>query len=201
MGFPCQDISHANHAPVGIDGVRSGSIMHVIKLVRTLPFVRLIFLENSPAIRMRGLDTLTTELKKSGFNLCWGLFAACDVGSPQTRLRWFGLAFRTGKDIDGMRMPLTKRPWKLEPHVDRVIPRSDIIYNRLQLLGNAVVPQCARLAFSTLCSEWKQGTVKRDPKCKLPKIKMTYPTGDTVILAKIKNGTVTPAIDHSSPLW
>lgn len=180
MGFPCQDISTAKHNAEGIDGVRSGSVMHVIRLVKDLSFVRLLFLENSPALRTRGLHSLEKALKTSGFNLCWGLFAACDVGSPQKRLRWYGIAYREGKDVAALNIPFKKRPWKLEPNIERVVPKSDAAVNRLQLLGNAVVPQCARFAFSTLCAKWQAGVVERKHACKLPTIRLIYPSRDVV---------------------
>jgi DNA (cytosine-5)-methyltransferase 1 len=91
-GFPCQDISVAGSGQ-GLAGERSGLFFEIIRLVREIqpPF---IFLENVPAIRTRGLDTVLKEFAKARYDCRWTMLSAADVGAPHKRERWFLLARR-----------------------------------------------------------------------------------------------------------
>jgi len=52
-----------------------------------------IFLENVPAIRTRGLETVVGELSGAGYDCRWGMLSAYDMGAPHKRERWFLLAY------------------------------------------------------------------------------------------------------------
>ena len=84
-GFPCQDISVAGSG-AGLSGERSGLWREFARIIReVLP--RFVFVENSPALVTRGLDTVLGDLAAMGFNAEWGVFGADDVGAPHRRKR------------------------------------------------------------------------------------------------------------------
>ena len=89
-GFPCQDISVAGKG-AGIEGERSGlwSEMHRI-ICEVRP--RFVFVENSPMLTLRGLHRVLGDLAASGYDACWCVLGADDVGAPHIRKRLWLLA-------------------------------------------------------------------------------------------------------------
>ena len=84
-GFPCQDISVAGKG-AGIDGERSGlwgEMARIIGEVRP----RFVFVENSPALTLRGLGRVLGDLAALGYDAEWGVLAAADVGAAHKRER------------------------------------------------------------------------------------------------------------------
>lgn len=113
-GFPCQDISVAGNG-VGLEGERSGLFFEIVRLVGELR-PRFIFLENVPAITVRGLDRVLLELTKIGYDCRWTIVSAAEVGAPHLRERWFLLAYangeRGGDESDGIgRRRDSTKPW------------------------------------------------------------------------------------------
>lgn len=155
-GFPCQDVSAANPNGEGIHGKRSGLVKHVFRLVDELPSVSIVFLENSPFIQTRGLQYIERSFRKRGFSCRWGIFACQELGAPMLRKRWYCVAERQAL-IHQLQVPHAahiKHNWSREP-VPRLVQRenriTDKVYmRRCQMLGNAIVPQCAVHAFNTL---------------------------------------------------
>jgi DNA (cytosine-5)-methyltransferase 1 len=94
-GFPCQDISVAGKG-AGLDGERSGLFYEVVRLAKEFQ-PTFLFLENVPAIRTRGLDTVIQELTKIGYDCRWTMLSASDVGAPHKRERWFLLGHSSGR--------------------------------------------------------------------------------------------------------
>jgi DNA (cytosine-5)-methyltransferase 1 len=45
------------------------------------------FIENSPMLTLRGLDTVLCDLAEMGFDANWGVVSAADVGAPHLRER------------------------------------------------------------------------------------------------------------------
>lgn len=90
-GFPCQDISVAGRG-VGLAGKRSGLFSEIMRLVDELQ-PKIIFLENVPAITTRGLDKVTAEITKRGYDSRWQTLSASEVGAPHKRNRWWLLAY------------------------------------------------------------------------------------------------------------
>lgn len=90
-GFPCQDISVAGNG-VGISGKRSGLFREIVRLAKEIE-PSFLFLENVPAIRTRGLDTVIEELTGLGYDLRWCMLSAAQVGAPHKRERWFLLGY------------------------------------------------------------------------------------------------------------
>jgi len=89
-GFPCQDISAAGRGK-GLDGERSGLFREIVRLVEEAN-PRLVFLENVPAIRTRGLDQVIQAFTDLRYDCRWTRISAASVGAPHLRERWFLLA-------------------------------------------------------------------------------------------------------------
>lgn len=94
-GFPCQDISVAGNG-AGLEGKRSGLFFQIVRLAEEIK-PSFIFLENVPAIRTRGLDSVGKELAELGYDCRWGVISAYDMGAPHKRERWFLLAHNNGE--------------------------------------------------------------------------------------------------------
>lgn len=92
-GFPCQDISVAG-AGKGLEGERSGLFFEIARLTSELR-PRFVFLENVPAITVRGLDRVCLEFTKMGYDCRWTTITAASVGACHRRERWFMLAYDT----------------------------------------------------------------------------------------------------------
>ena len=159
-GFPCQDISVAGDG-VGLGGSRSGLFFEVIRLICELR-PRFVFLENVPAITVRGLDRVLLELTSLGYDCRWTIVSAAEMGAPHLRERWWLLAHSVDHTLRGRHGTsqgevLTRRNgtlnpgrWSAEPDVGRVAHGVSLRVDRLRGLGNAVVPACAREAFERL---------------------------------------------------
>jgi DNA (cytosine-5)-methyltransferase 1 len=89
-GFPCQDISVAGKG-AGLGGERSGLYFQILRLVDECK-PSYVFLENVPAIRTRGLETVAETFAERGYDLKWTVLSAAEVGAPHLRKRWFCLA-------------------------------------------------------------------------------------------------------------
>ena len=96
-GFPCQDISTAGGG-TGLDGPRSGLVWEVFRVLDAVR-PKFLFLENSPAIRLRGRNRILAALVARGYAYRDGVLAASALGAPHARMRWWLLA----ADADGLR--------------------------------------------------------------------------------------------------
>jgi DNA (cytosine-5)-methyltransferase 1 len=156
--FPCQDVSVAGRGQgLGV-GTRSSLVFDVFRLVEELgPSVELLFLENSPAIRTRGLDQLLDACRRRGFDrVVWTYASARDVGAHHKRKRFFLLASRA---ISKTKKIPTTSAWDgfafRDASVPRLKPRGDeaassVERKRVSALGNAVVPAALAAAWNTL---------------------------------------------------
>ena len=160
-GFPCQDISPAGTG-AGLEGVRSGLWFDMLRLVQECR-PGWVVVENSPALRVRGADTVLGGLEAAGY-ACWPLVVgAAHAGAPHRRQRVFILAHAAGARLEVRRSqpahppprpcPERRRGWPPEPGVGRVVDgvptrldqhdRPATRRARLKALGNAVVPEIA----------------------------------------------------------
>lgn len=89
-GFPCQDLSYAGNG-AGLAGERSGLFFEITRIARVIR-PRYIFLENVPAITVRGGRDVAGELTALGYDSRWGVLSAYDVGAPHLRERWWCLS-------------------------------------------------------------------------------------------------------------
>lgn len=84
-GFPCQNISVAGRGE-GIEGDRSGLWREYARIIREVR-PRYVFVENSPALRTRGLTRVLSDLAEAGYDAVWTVMGADDVGAPHKRKR------------------------------------------------------------------------------------------------------------------
>ncbi len=96
-GFPCQDISTAGNGE-GLEGERSGLFFEVTRLAREIR-PRFVFLENVPAITVRGLDRVCLEFTSMGYDSRWTHLSASSVGANHQRDRWWFLAYSNGNGV------------------------------------------------------------------------------------------------------
>lgn len=170
-GFPCQDISVAGTGK-GLDGKRSGLIFQLFRLVRDCR-PRFVFLENVPAITVRGLDRILLDLAHMGYDARWTTVSAAEVGACHIRKRWFLLAHSNRIGLREKPKPekrqhdkrkskiqsyneskawnFTRSPaGKVTPTVDRTGDGIPYTLDRNRALGNSVHPQAAKKAFMKL---------------------------------------------------
>ena len=95
-GFPCQDISIAGRG-AGLGGKRSGLFFEIVRLIGEIRPC-FVFLENVPAIRIRGGDIVAKELARLGYDSRWATLSAADVGANHHRKRWWLLAHANSGD-------------------------------------------------------------------------------------------------------
>lgn len=117
-GFPCQDLSFAGKG-AGIDGPRSGLFREMARIVGEIR-PRIWVMENVPAIRTRGLDTVVGTIADLGYSAVWGTISGSGVGAPHRRRRWFCIAMAntTGTGLEGCGKD-TGQPQKPEPRHGR----------------------------------------------------------------------------------
>lgn len=163
--FPCQDVSIAGSTKSGINGERSSLWWEVLRLVNECKHVDMVLLENSPMIHYRGLRSIVRTLSQRKFVCRWGYFAARDCGALQKRQRWYLLASKPGVQLRQVTPPahtfanlnrvprLIKRPASIPP-----------FRNRMQRLGNAVVPQVSALAYNSLAGIRETSALPTFPK-------------------------------------
>ncbi|CAL8461547.1 g1078 [Coccomyxa elongata] len=171
-GSPCLDVSTSFPKGQGIEGGRSSLVHQVFRLADECPAIKCIVLENSNALRARGLGeieandtaasypkgTILQELFRRGFTVSWSVFSAADVGAPHLRRRLYLMAIRDGWVPPVLSKRRLRFDWGHEP-VPRVIPRTytprglaryEVANRQARMFGNAVVPQCVAFAYRTL---------------------------------------------------
>ena len=93
-GFPCQDISAAGKG-AGITGERSGLWKEFARIICEVR-PRFVFVENSPMLTSRGLDTVLRDLAALGYDAEWGVLGAHHAGAPHKRDRMWIVAHAAG---------------------------------------------------------------------------------------------------------
>jgi len=89
-GFPCQDISAAGKG-AGITGARSGLWKEFARIIGEVR-PRYAFIENSPMLTIRGLETVLCDLAEMGFDAGWGCIGGDHCGASHRRERIWILA-------------------------------------------------------------------------------------------------------------
>lgn len=158
-GFPCQDISTIGSGR-GLDGARSGLWFEYARIIGEVG-PRWVIIENSPALRSRGLSIILQNLCEIGFDAEWHCIPASHVGAPHQRDRIWIVAYPTGirreqgnahkkRCITGITPWAKQRPWDGSSDmwrwaaesgvcgVDYVVPNR---VHRIDSIGNAVVPE------------------------------------------------------------
>lgn len=90
-GFPCQDISVAGKME-GINGARSGLWGEMYRICREVG-PRYIIIENSPALLIRGFETVLCNLSQIGYNAQWQCIRNSAFGYPHKRERLYVIAY------------------------------------------------------------------------------------------------------------
>jgi len=174
-GFPCQDISAAGRG-AGIDGERSGLWMEMARIIGEVR-PRYAFVENSPVLTSRGLGVVLGDLAAMGFDARWGVLGASDVGAPHQRERIWIFANAHGEPIPSVQHPrrserseTASSPWSVDavdfdfggrigrkripqPGIPRVVDGVVGRLERLRVIGNGQVPQCAAEAWRRLTAD------------------------------------------------
>lgn len=173
-GFPCQDVSSVginDASRSGTSGLlkeRSGLVVQVMRLTKELN-PSFVLLENVKAItRDPAFESMLRGFAKLGYRGFWDQFNAASMGFPHRRDRWFMLAVRDDaqarrlshrvqrvvQERIGTALHTPRRETSLMAHPPR---GSEPIRTRLELLGNSLVPDVARLAFATLLTRSLNG--------------------------------------------
>ncbi len=110
-GFPCQDISSAGGG-AGITGSKSKMWTHMARIIGEVR-PQYAFIENSPMLTIRGLETVLCDLAKMGFNANWGVISAADVGAPHLRERIWIVAHSNsnGKSVSPINAKQVCKPY------------------------------------------------------------------------------------------
>lgn len=163
-GFPCQDVSVMNIRGKGVFGERSGLVFEAIRIA-SVSDASVVFLENSPNLVHRGLDSVIQGLQDANFvKIVWGVFSAASVGAPHQRKRLYLMACQNSIKADKTLKKLvtvntkihdTLPRWKTNPPPSsRIVRHSPFTRKSIQtrgfLLGNSVVPASARRACEAL---------------------------------------------------
>jgi DNA (cytosine-5)-methyltransferase 1 len=157
-GFPCQDISTAGKG-AGINGNKSGLWKEFKRIIwEILP--KFAFIENSPALIVRGLDQVICDLASMGYDCRWGVFSSASVGGEHVRERLFILAYPYSTQCKGGGIPgriypentitCHTRRGKDKPGLDRTLNGVAFGSHRLKAIGNGQDPEVAAKAFKTL---------------------------------------------------
>jgi len=153
-GFPCQDISVAGNG-AGLDGERSGLWLEMARIIGEVRPC-FAFVENSPALTIRGLGRVLGDLAEMGYDAEWGVLGAVDVGAPHQRDRCWLVAYLPSVyaqgQSDGQRQeqPWRSCRWPTESGLDRVAYGVADRVDRLTAIGNGQVPICAAEAWTRL---------------------------------------------------
>jgi len=158
-GFPCQDISVAGNG-AGLDGERSGLWMEMARIIGEVR-PAFAFVENSPALTLRGLGRVLGDLAEMGYDAEWGVLGAVDVGAPHQRDRCWLVAHLQGvhaqgqPDGPGQEQPWRSSGWPAESGLDRVADGVADRVDRLTAIGNGQVPFCAAEAWLRLLARFR----------------------------------------------
>lgn len=159
-GFPCQDVSDASRGRGGgITGKKSGLWREYARIVSEIR-PRFVVVENvAGAAVQKWLPTVRRDLHLLGYRTRAFRIDAREVGAPHARARIFVVGDSDAKGepvgpIDAQMARLPEAPgfgrcWREpKPRTLRVadgVPRR-MDRERVRMLGDAVVPECARLA-------------------------------------------------------
>lgn len=157
-GWPCQD-----NSPMGLrkgaGGSRSGLLRHALRLAEESG-APMLFLENVPASLHRGLEPILKKLvADGGYDISWCTIPASAVGAPHVRKRLFILAVKRGFEHSwpalGEYVPFD---WSRTAEPPRTVSPLETVHarwKRVAMTGNAVVPDCVRMAFVTLATGFR----------------------------------------------
>ncbi len=166
-GFVCTDVSVANQKSTGLDGDRTGatwdSTADCIRIIRP----KKVFLENSAAILVRGIERVADDLSRMGYEFSWGVLGATHTGGIHERRRWWCVATHTSciglerrYSVEAEREASARSIQTLrESEIQVEIPDPESFgdcnvtprrVERLRAIGNGQVPSVAAAAWEIL---------------------------------------------------
>jgi len=164
-GFPCQDISAAGKG-AGIKGERSGMWKHMARIIREVE-PRFVFVENSPALLVRGIGVVLGDLATLGYDARWGVLGARNCGGPVERQRiWIaGSNAKHGQEGVGAKLEkssIQRRArgqcpefWlQAPPKCFGMEHGMDSYVDQVAAIGNGQVPAVAALAWRILTEDF-----------------------------------------------
>lgn len=173
-GFPCQDVSTASPRGHGLAGARSGLWFEFARIVRAMR-PDWVVVENTAGATKRWVEPVRGSLRQLGYASIPIPLEARYVGAPHRRGRVFLVAHTDSEALrfkqqreptrSSDRVPNRqetvavddgpKARWTTEPSLHRVDDgapsgvdmdaRRAVDAERVRVLGNAVVPQCAEI--------------------------------------------------------
>ncbi|MFA7238958.1 MAG: DNA (cytosine-5-)-methyltransferase [Sulfuricellaceae bacterium] len=174
-GFPCQDISRAGKG-AGLAGKQSGLWADYLRLIKTHE-PRFVIIENVGRLRSNGLFEILKNLFEVGYDAEWHCIPAYAVGSPQERDRTWIVAYpvqprftgrwasrisggsageeEVGQDGRRESQEADVQFW-VEPDVDRVAYGLPDAVDRINKLGNAVLPQIPEIIGHAILQSMKE---------------------------------------------
>jgi len=187
-GFPCQDISVAGKRK-GIGGERSGLWGEFARIIREIQ-PRYCFVENSPALVIRGLGTVLGDLATMGYDAIWGVLGAVDAGAPHKRDRiWIMANYMQNRDrLNGVqnigrnirnsegwkkmgsifddcyKIKDNLQSWETESGHRGIVDGLAYQMDRLAAIGNGQVPAVAAMAWNILTASLEQYVRDREGK-------------------------------------
>lgn len=167
-GFPCQDISVAGKG-AGIEGERSGLWAEMARIIGEVR-PRFVFVENSPALTLRGGVRVIADLAAVGYVGRFGVMGAGAVNSVCEGERiWIVAVEADSAMLEGLDIQKHFVPYQEEPRrrqysraIGSMLSQNDYSrvkrnthevaaqMDRLKAIGNGQVPELAATAFSIL---------------------------------------------------
>lgn len=158
-GFPCKGISTTGPG-TGLDHAESALWQEQARIIRDVE-PSLVFVENSPALTMRGMGGVLGDLAAMGYDAEWGVLGAGEIGAPHERERmWILAAHPDRTQREGGQLSFREREkyaytggspwWKDKPGIYGVDDGMANRVDRLIAIGNGQVPAVAALAFQVL---------------------------------------------------
>lgn len=154
-GFPCVGFSSSGKR----EGFRNSQTIIYYELVRVVADYcpALVFMENVPGV-LKNMQEIASDFDALGYDLAWCVISANSVGAVHERKRWFCLAMRRGAEdavkakVGDLAFDDARLGGWSAPFCGPKGTRDPAHKVRMQLLGNALVPQAARFAFRLLMS-------------------------------------------------
>ena len=116
-GFPCQPYSTAGKQLADKDPRDLWpDFARIIGEVRP----HFIFLENVPNVVKWALPTVLKDLSQMGYDAGWCVVAACQVGAPHKRSRWFLFAYSNGERWNAVKPNLRGRKFNFEGRGEKI---------------------------------------------------------------------------------
>lgn len=171
-GFPCQDISSAGTGK-GLEGERSGLWFEFARIIKEIK-PKFAFIENSPLLRIRGLEVVLQGLAEMGYDARWCTLGYRHISGCHRRDRMFILAHSNNAGVQRLQSPRSISSFR-----PRGMCRSTFLHavkespygrcaslpqpllcrgddglskrvDRIKAIGNAQVPSVAATAWSIL---------------------------------------------------